>query len=126
MTSPRPLSTELDALREAASGFAEERDWAQFHTPKDLALSLTLEAAELAALMQWKHGEALEAHLRANREALGDELADVLWYTLLIAHYQDIDLAEAFARKLEKNAAKYPVEKSRGSAAKYTELAGGE
>jgi len=112
----------LAELTAAAARFAEERDWKQFHTPKDLALSLTLEAAELAELMQWKGGEELEAHLEANREALGDELADVLWYTLLLAHYQGIDLGQAFARKLEKNAAKYPVEKSRGSATKYTEL----
>jgi NTP pyrophosphatase (non-canonical NTP hydrolase) len=113
----------LARLTNAAARFADEREWRQFHTPKNLALSLTLEAAELAELMQWKDGAELDAHLQANREALGDELADVLWYTLLLAHYQGIDLADAFARKLEKNAAKYPVEKSRGSATKYTELA---
>lgn len=112
----------LSDLEEAAVRFAEERDWAQFHTPKDLALSLTLEAAELAELMQWKDGEELRAHLAKNREALEDELADVLWYTLLLSHYQGIDLAAAFERKLAKNAAKYPVDKARGSAAKYTEL----
>ena len=114
----------LARLTDAATRFADEREWRQFHTPKDLALSLTLEAAEVAELMQWKDGQELDAHLRANREALGDELADVLWYTLLLARYQQIDLAEAFHRKLQKNAAKYPVEKSRGSATKYIELAG--
>ena len=113
---------ELSNMRQAAARFAEERDWGQFHTPKDLALGLTLEAAELAELMQWKNGEELREHLAANREALEDELADVLWYTLLLAHYQDIDLAAAFERKLAKNAEKYPVAKSRGSARKYTEL----
>lgn len=116
----RPAS--LDVLTSAAALFAEERDWAQFHTPKDLALSLTLEAAELAELMQWKNGDELQAYLVANRDALEDELADVLWYTLLLAHYQDIDLAAAFDRKLAKNAAKYPVEKARGSATKYSDL----
>lgn len=114
--------TTLEELTAAAASFAEERDWGQFHTPKDLALGLTLEAAELAELMQWKNGDELTAHLAANREALEDELADVLWYTLLLAHYQDINLAAAFERKLAKNAAKYPVDKARGSAAKYTEL----
>ncbi len=115
-------TADIAALTRAAADFAEKRDWAQFHTPKDLALSLTLEAAELAELMQWKDGEELDAHLAANREALGDELADVLWYTLLLAHYQGIDLADAFERKLAKNGAKYPVARSKGSAAKYTEL----
>jgi NTP pyrophosphatase (non-canonical NTP hydrolase) len=116
------LVTTVDDLTVKAARFAEERDWAQFHTPKDLALGLTLEAAELAELMQWKHGDKLQQHLTARREALEDELADVLWYVLLLAHYQGIDLTGAFERKLAKNAAKYPVEKSRGSAAKYTEL----
>lgn len=114
--------TTLEELTAAAASFAEERDWRQFHTPKDLALGLTLEAAELAELMQWKNGDELTAHLAANREALEDELADVLWYTLLLAHHQGVDLAAAFERKLAKNAAKYPIDKARGSAAKYTEL----
>jgi dCTP diphosphatase len=112
----------LSDLVSATAQFAHERDWAQFHNAKDLALSLILEAAELAELMQWKEGTQLDEHLSANRERLGEELADVLWFTLLLAHYQEIDLVEAFERKLQQNAEKYPVEKSRGSAAKYTEL----
>lgn len=116
--------TAIKEMRAGVSQFAEERDWARFHAPKDFALSLTLEAAELAELLRWMNGEELREHLAANREALVDELADVLWYTLLLAHYQEIDLATAFERKLRKNAAKYAVEKSRGSAAKYTELVG--
>jgi dCTP diphosphatase len=113
---------DLDELQQAAAAFASERDWEQFHNPKDLALSLTLEAAEVAELMQWKEGDELQEHLEQNREALGEELADVLWYVLLLAHYQGIDLGDAFTRKLAKNAEKYPVERARGSAAKYTEL----
>jgi len=101
--------------------FREARDWRQFHNPKDQALSLSLEAAELLELMQWKNGAELDEHLRANREKLAAELADVLGWVLLIAHDQDIDLQEAFWSKLQENERKYPVDRARGSAAKYTE-----
>jgi NTP pyrophosphatase (non-canonical NTP hydrolase) len=100
----------LDELTQLVLKFREERNWAQFHNPKDVALSLTLEAEELAA------------HLKANREALGDELSDILGWVLVFAKDQGIDLEQAFRRKLEKNAEKYPVEKARGVAKKYTEL----
>jgi dCTP diphosphatase len=102
--------------------FRNDRDWAQFHNPKDVALSLTLEAAELLELMQWRSGPELQQHLNANREALADELADVLGWVLVLAHDQGIDLEDAMKKKLEKNAAKYPVHKARGVAKKYTEL----
>jgi NTP pyrophosphatase (non-canonical NTP hydrolase) len=102
--------------------FRDERDWAQFHNSKDMALSLTLEATELLELMQWRNGPALEAHLRSKKEELGDELSDVLYWVLEIAHAHDIDLAEAFRTKMAKNVAKYPIEKARGLAKKYTEL----
>jgi dCTP diphosphatase len=72
--------------------------------------------------MQWRNGRALVEHLRRNREALADELSDVLYWVLTIAHDFGIDIAAAFDRKLEKSAAKYPVEKARGRSSKYTEL----
>ena len=106
----------------AITAFRDARDWKQFHTPKDVALSLVLEATEVLELMQWKNGAALDAKLAENKEALGDELADVLYYTLLLAHDQGIDVEAAFTRKMERNAAKYPVELAKGSSAKYTEL----
>jgi NTP pyrophosphatase (non-canonical NTP hydrolase) len=110
-------------LTDALVRFRTERDWAQFHNPKDQALSLVLEAAELLEIMQWRHGEELQAHLRKPeiREQLGDELADVLGWVLLIAHDQRIDLRAACERKLAKNQEKYPVHKVRGRANKYTE-----
>lgn len=111
----------LAALAAALVEFRRERDWEQFHNPKDQALSLVLEAAELLELTQWKNGEALRAHLAANREALADELADVVGWCLLIAHDQNIDLTEACRRKLAKNVAKYPADVVRGSAKKYSE-----
>lgn len=118
-----PPDDRLGDLLESILTFRAERDWERFHTPKDVALSLTLEAGEVLEWMQWRHGEALAAHLEANREGVGEELSDVLYWTLLLAHDLGIDLAGAFRRKMERNAEKYPVEKSRGSHRKYTELA---
>src|SRR5947209_3192570 len=112
----------LEDLTQRVLKFREERNWAQFHNPKDVALSLTLEAAELLELMQWRSGEELDEHLKANQEALADELADILGWVLVLSHDRGIDLADALIKKLEKNAAKYPIEKARGVAKKYTEL----
>lgn len=100
----------------------DERDWAQFHTPKELAVSLVVESAELLALMQWKSGEELKATVERRREQLRDELADVLHSVLLLASDLGVDLGVALEQKLVKDAAKYPVEKSKGRAEKYTDL----
>lgn len=113
---------DISELTAKITTFRDDRDWKQFHTPKDVALSLVLEVTEVLELMQWKNGQALDESLVEKREALGDELADVLYYTLLLAHDQGIDIEAAFTRKMERNAQKYPVELSRGSSAKYTEL----
>jgi NTP pyrophosphatase (non-canonical NTP hydrolase) len=116
--------SELDALRRALLSFRDERDWRQFHTLRSLIVSLNLEAAELLELTQWKLDAEIEALPGdpSAAEALGDECADVLLYLLLIADVAGIDLVEAARRKLVKNAEKYPVAKSRGSRAKYTDL----
>ena len=113
---------DINQITSAITKFRDDRDWKQFHTPKDVALSPVLEASEVLELMQWKNGQALDDSLAEKREALGDELADVLYYTLLLAHDQGIDIEAAFTRKMERNAAKYPVELAKGSSAKYTEL----
>jgi len=99
--------------------FRDDRDWRQFHTPKDLAISMSLEAAELLELFQWS-GTDLEC--AEKREKLREELADVLSYCILMADVCGLDLDEIMNEKIAKNEAKYPVEKSKGSAAKYTEL----
>ena len=99
--------------------FRDDRDWRQFHTPKDLAISLSLEAAELLELFQWS-GADLECP--GNRDKLREELADVLSYCILMADVCGLDLDEIMNEKVSKNEAKYPVEKARGNAAKYTEL----
>lgn len=99
--------------------FRDDRDWRQFHTPKDLALSLSLEAAELLEVFQWS-GADLECAHKTSR--IREELADVLSYCVLMADVCGLDLDEIMNEKVDKNEAKYPVEKSRSSAAKYTEL----
>ena len=111
--------SELDQLREQILQFRDERNWQQFHNPKDLALSLSLEASELLELFQWKTSqEAVEKNL----EDMKDELADVLIYAILFANETGIDLASAIKEKLQKNDEKYPAEKAFGVSKKYTEL----
>jgi NTP pyrophosphatase (non-canonical NTP hydrolase) len=116
------VSDTIEDLTKLVLDFRHERDWKQFHNPKDMALSLMLESAELMELMQWRNGLQLEAHLAKIKERVGEELADVLGWILLLASDQGIDLAVAFRKKIELNKKKYPIEKSRGSARKYDEL----
>lgn len=99
--------------------FRDDRDWRQFHTPKDLAISLSLEAAELLELFQWS---GTDLYCPDNRDKLREELADVLSYCILMADVCGLDLDEIMNEKVTKNEAKYPVEKARGNASKYTEL----
>ncbi len=112
----------VEELTQLVLKFRKDRDWEQFHTPKDLALSLSLEAAEVLELFQWKNGDELKTHLAKNRARLGEELSDVLYWVLILAHDNKIDLAAAFEEKMRANEAKYPIEKARGSAKKYSEL----
>lgn len=119
------MDTNADSLRrltDRVTRHRDERQWGQFHTPKELAVSLCVEAGELLALMQWKTGDQLRDALAAKREDVADELADVLHSLLLLADDQRIDLADALERKLVKDAAKYPVEKACGRNVKYDEL----
>lgn len=104
---------------EKALLFRDERNWLQFHNPKDLALSLTLEAAELLELFQWKDSD--EA-VSVNRERMKEELADVLLYSILFADRLGFDLDDIILSKLEKNGRKYPVELARDSKEKYDAL----
>jgi NTP pyrophosphatase (non-canonical NTP hydrolase) len=115
----------LAELQAAAIRFRDERDWAQFHTPKDLALGLSIEAGELAELFLWKTPAQTEAELRGNpalRQRLAEELADVQIFLLYLAHAGGLDLGTAVRAKLVRNAEKYPVDKARGNSTKYTEL----
>ncbi|GAJ40484.1 nucleotide pyrophosphohydrolase [Saccharococcus caldoxylosilyticus] len=106
-------------LQQKIIEFRDARNWKQFHTPKDLAISLSLEAGELLENFQWKSSE--EA-VKTNLENIKDEIADVVIYALLLSHELGIDMEKAVVDKIKKNEQKYPIEKSFGSKKKYTEL----
>ena len=110
---------DFEDARQKALQFRRERDWEQFHNPKDLAISISLEAAELLETFQWSGADTEAADMRPQME---EELADVLIYCIYMADRLGIDIPQAISRKVARNAAKYPVEKARGSSRKYTEL----
>ena len=122
MTTPADPPDSLARLTQCVLRHRDERDWGQFHTPKELAISLCVETAELLSLMQWKTGGQLEQALATNRDRVTDELADVLHSLLLLSSDLKVDLAAALEAKLTKDAAKYPVDKAKGKNLKYTEL----
>lgn len=114
----------IQELTQALCKFRDARNWAQFHSLRQLIVSLNLEAGELLELTQWKSDDEIDdlPNDAKTREALRDECADILLYLLLIAEKTGIDLEDAARSKLEKNAQKYPVAKSYGSRRKYTQL----
>lgn len=114
--------SDFDRLTKLILEFRDERDWKQFHTPKDMALSLVLEAAEVMEHFQWKNAEEAKEHIRKHKADIGEELADVLFFALIMSYEFGIDLPKAFEGKMKKNAKKYPVAKAKGNHIKYTEL----
>lgn len=116
------MASDLDALRDALRAFARARDWEQFHTPKNLAMALSVEAAELVEIFQWLTPDESAALSVEARDAAAAEIADVLLYLVRLADVLGIDPAEAARRKLALNEARYPADKARGSARKYTDL----
>ncbi|MDD2998709.1 MAG: nucleotide pyrophosphohydrolase [Erysipelotrichia bacterium] len=102
--------------------FRQERNWEKFHKPKDLAMAAAIEAAELMEEFLWKNEEEVIAKVKHDKEKVADEIADTVVYLMLLADDLEIDMYDAIERKMQKNAAKYPVEKCRGKATKYTEL----
>ena len=108
--------SDIKTITEALIKFRNERDWEQFHNPKDLALAINVEAGELLELYLWKNAA------EANKEKIKEELADVFAYAFLLADKYQFDVKEIILEKIQKNAAKYPVEKAKGTAKKYNEL----
>jgi NTP pyrophosphatase (non-canonical NTP hydrolase) len=108
--------TDSQEIIKALLQFRNERDWDQFHNPKDLALAITIESAELLELFLWKKAE------EADVEKVKEELADVFAYAFLIAEKYNFDIKEIVLEKIKKNAEKYPVDKAKGIAKKYNEL----
>ncbi len=115
------MTDSLANLRNNIHQFVAERDWAQFHTPKNLSMAMIVEAAELVELFQWDTPDESQQLTPEKREAVSHELADTFVYLLRIAEVLEIDLIAAANAKITLNAKKYPVEKARGSNAKYTE-----
>ena len=108
--------SDIKTITEALTNFRNERDWDQFHNPKDLALAINVEAAELLELFLWKNAD------EANNEKIKEELADVFAYSFLLADKYGFDVKEILLEKIQKNAEKYPVDKAKGNAKKYNEL----
>ena len=108
--------TDIQELTKELINFRNERDWEQFHNPKDLAVALNIEAGELLESFLWKSSE------EANKEKVKEELADVFAYAFLLAEKYDFDVNEIVLEKIKKNGEKYPVDKAKGTAKKYNEL----
>jgi len=116
------VTDSLLELRDALRSFAAERDWDQFHSPRNLAAALSVEAAELLEPFQWLTDEQSRDLAPEARAAVEQEIADVLLYLVRLADKLDVDLALAARAKIARNAVKYPVEKARGSSRKYDEI----
>ena len=114
--------SDIKKLQKKIVDFRNARDWKQFHNPKDMAISLNLEASEFLEHFQWKNQTEIDQMLKNDKSGMAEELADVLHWVLLIANDLDIDLVTTLEAKLKKNEKKYPVEKAKGNHKKYTEL----
>ncbi|MFP3257101.1 MAG: nucleotide pyrophosphohydrolase [Candidatus Nanopusillus acidilobi] len=117
-------NTNIAYLKEKVKQFCKERDWDQFHNPKDLAIGIVTEGAELLDIFRFKFPEEIEELLKNKDKLLQikDELADILYFVIRFAQMNNIDLTDALLKKLEKNELKYPVIKSKGSNKKYNEV----
>lgn len=113
------MVNELENLKKKILLFRQARNWGQFHNPKNLSMSISIEANELMELYQWLNLEESIKYSEENKEEIGDEMADIFNYLLLMAHDLDIDLIKATERKLAISKKKYPVKKVRGNSKKY-------
>lgn len=114
--------SDIEQLTNEITKFCKQRNWKQFHDPKDLALSLNLEAAEVLEHFQWKSGDELQKYIKEHKEHIGEELSDVLYWVLLMSHDLDIDIKKAFFKKMKKNAKKYPIKKAKNKKEKYNKI----
>ena len=121
MTTTRPNS-DIKQLQQTLTEFAQQRDWEQFHTPKNLAMALSGEVGELLEIFQWLTPEQSQQLSPEKKQHASEEIADVMMYLLRLAVKCDIDVMQACQEKIQQNAAKYPISKCYGSAKKYNEL----
>ena len=116
------MSAEILELQASLRAFADEREWDQFHSPKNLAAALSVEAAELLEHFQWLTEDQSRSVSDDKREAIAEEVADVFLYLLQLADKLDIDPVQAAHKKMQTNTSKYPVERAKGTSKKYSEL----
>ncbi|MDP2638985.1 MAG: nucleotide pyrophosphohydrolase [Candidatus Azambacteria bacterium] len=112
----------MNDLTKRIIAFRDARDWKQFHNPKDEAISLCLESAEVLEHFQWKNKEEIEEYVKTHKEHIGEELADVLFWVLLMSYDLKIDILDASEKKLKKNEKNYPIEKAKGKHTKHDKL----
>ena len=112
----------IESLTKKIIAFRDARDWKQFHNPKDVAISLMLEAGEVMEHFQWKNKEEMEKYIISNKDDIAEELADVLYWILLMSNDLKIDISKALERKLDINEKKYPIKKAKGKHTKYNKL----
>ena len=109
-------------LQKLVIAFRDKRNWKQFNNPKDVALSMVLEAGEVMEHFQWKNPEEITEYIKTNKVNIGEELADVLYWVLLMGHDLNINLSDAVKDKLKKNELKYPVKKAKNNHSKYNKI----
>jgi len=116
--------TTIEELKKLIVKFRDDRDWKKYHKPKDLAVSISIEAAELLEQFQWKTDEEINEMLKDKKrfDKISEELADIIDYCLSFSDIAEIDISEALKKKIEENKKKYPVEKIKGNYKKYNEL----
>lgn len=112
----------INELIKRIIAFRDAREWKQFHNPKDVSLSLVLEAGEVMEHFQWKNKEEMESYIKTNKSDIGEELADVLYWILLMSYDLKIDIFDALDQKIKKNEDKYPIKKTKGKHTKYNKL----
>jgi dCTP diphosphatase len=112
----------IEELQDELKKFRDKRDWKKYHTPKDLSVAVTLEAAELIEHFIWKSPQEVEEYVKTHKAEIAEEVADVAIYLLNLCNTLNIDFVSAVKDKIKKNARKYPIEKSKGSAKKHTEF----
>ena len=112
---------DIDDITQKIREFRDERDWAQFHNPKDMAIAISIEASELLEHFLWKTPDELDQRIEDRRAEITDEIADIAIYLVELADNLDIDLLAAMEQKIAKNAAKYPSNRVKGSSKKYSE-----
>lgn len=113
------MESRFEEIKARIKKFCDDRDWSQFHDPKNLAISLNLESAEVLELFQWTKDNQLKPE---RAEKINEELADVFYWLIMLSNHYNIDLIEALQKKMDQNDIKYPIEKAKGKSDKYNEL----